>query len=500
MTSDTTWLTWLKTRPHWWWLGVLVVLALSLRLYHFRELMIFTYDQGRDMYVLQQISRGDIKLVGPTTGLPGVFLGPFFYYALLPGFILSGGSPFGTVIWQMTVITLGLPLLYLVLKPAVGKHWALIAAALMVLAPGSIEEARVMWNPSWTVMTLLTTLACLWQSRRQPWWLTASALAFGLCLQTELAYAIFMAPVLGIWVLSQIKWSNKSQGIYTWQVLAASVVALGLTLIPQLLFEVKYDGLITRSLIKEMGDTTKQVALSQVWADRPSAMAKEMVRVVTGTTVNYQWWWLGFWLMGAWAITRPKLSPEAKTLWWLWALPLFGFMWHRGNYGYFFNYYLSPHYALTLAVLVMALANWWQNRRWRWLAGTILVLYLGFFVRYAKANFTIANFEYTAAKQIEALRVARQLTASPTAPIEVFVPNLVPVAYQYLSEWLSRTGQAEPIDFGLNGQSEYILIHEPPIGDGSRKAFEEWYQGHHQGAVCQPPLKFGITTVEHCQR
>src|SRR5260370_38656583 len=54
----------------------------------------FTYDVGRDMLALQQIVyHHKIPLIGFTTGMPGIFYGPWWYYLLVPSFALSGGNP-----------------------------------------------------------------------------------------------------------------------------------------------------------------------------------------------------------------------------------------------------------------------------------------------------------------------------------------------------------------------------------------------------------------------
>ena len=91
-------------------LVILVMLvAIFLRFYNLTQHMSFSYDQGRDFLVLQDMVEGDLKLVGPTTGIDGFHIGPFFYYILLPGFVLSGGSPYGVAIWQALLITASLP-------------------------------------------------------------------------------------------------------------------------------------------------------------------------------------------------------------------------------------------------------------------------------------------------------------------------------------------------------------------------------------------------------
>src|SRR3989344_2390151 len=60
----------------------------------------FTWDQARDLIDLRRLVFGHTPLlVGPTTGLTGVFVGPFWYYFNAPPFFLSQGDPSSVVIW-----------------------------------------------------------------------------------------------------------------------------------------------------------------------------------------------------------------------------------------------------------------------------------------------------------------------------------------------------------------------------------------------------------------
>jgi 4-amino-4-deoxy-L-arabinose transferase-like glycosyltransferase len=497
----------------WVLLLAILLLAIAVRLYQLQNLMIFTYDQGRDMYVLQKIARGDITLIGPTTGLPGVFLGPYMYYLLLPGYILSNGSPFGVVIWQIFLIVLSFPCLYLLLKPLIGKWWSLIALVWISLTPGAIEQARTIWNPSLVVMTLIPSLYALFASKQKPWLLIGSVFLFGLSLQTELAYTFFLGPLYGLWVLKHLqlpewlqlklptKWRTQNQP-YNWKVIALSLVAFGLTLLPQVVFELKNNFLITQSVIREMGDASKQVSYQKIWAERPAQIWSEMNDTLTGgapaasavTAITF--------VSAIYVLIQYRKKPEALFFAGYMLLPLAAFMFHRGNYGYFFDYYVTAHYLPAIVVTMLALAD--IMKRWprmRYQVGTlVLVLILVLFYRFASVIFNVPLFKYTAATQIAALHHARSLTKGDQPALEVFVPNLIPVAYQYLSEWLSRTDRAVPIDFGGANHAEYVLMYEPAISDGSRVAFDQWYQGWKMGANCTAPTTIGITTIEHCTR
>jgi len=497
----------------WWFLLGIILLAFGVRVFRIYPLMTFTYDQGRDMYALQKIVRGDITLIGPTTGLPGVFLGPYMYYLLIPGFVLSNGSPFGVVIWQMTLIVLTFPFFYWLLKPLTGRWWAGLAIFWLALAPGAIEQARAIWNPSLVVMTLLPSLYCLFASRQKKWLLPLSFFFFGLSLQTELAYTFFLGPLYGLWLLTYLElpksilqrlpaWLRPLKAIYDWRVVMLAMVAFGLTLIPQALFELKNNFLITNSVIREMGDASKQVSYQKVWAERPAIIWSELKNTLSGGAPGASLVASLSLVAGIYALVRYRKHPAALFLAGYMLLPLGAFMFHRGNYGYFFDYYITAHYLPAIAVIILALADITKSRPQigRGVGVSLFFVILFIFGWYGRVIFNVPLFQYTAARQIQALQYAREVSQTEKPALEVFVPNLLPIAYQYLSEWLSRTGQATPIDFGGSNHEEYILIYEPAIGEGSRFAKEEWYRGWKLGAECEQPVTFGITIVERCFR
>ena len=62
------------------YLLLLVILLASafFRLYRVEALLGFHYDQGRDALKVQEIlALKDFPAIGPTTGIAGLFLGPF---------------------------------------------------------------------------------------------------------------------------------------------------------------------------------------------------------------------------------------------------------------------------------------------------------------------------------------------------------------------------------------------------------------------------------------
>lgn len=493
---------------------LLVILAIFLRLFRLDELFTFTYDQGRDMYVLQNIVRGDFTLIGPTTGLPGVFLGPFMYYFLVPGFILGNGSPLAVVKWMLVVITLVSPLFYLLLKRKVSPSQALIGFLLLVLTAGSIEEARQIWNPSLVVPVLLISTFSLFKSKKNQWWLVPALFSYGLSLQTELAYTVFLAPLYGLWILLyanftgpwlQNMWSAVSKvkstiqkPIYSWKTILIASVAFGSTLLPQALFDLRNDFLITRSMIRESTDSSKQVELKFVWSKRPYEMLEELHEGLTGRAPGFEY--VGVVVVAAALYLLVKHCDDETLFWVGWFfLPLIGMLFHRGNYGYFFGYYITAHYLPALAILILAISKLRQEKYRKIAFASIALLWLALFIRFAFSFYNVAGFQYTMDLQKRALLRARELQQTDRMAVEVYVPNLLPINYQYLNEWIASSNQATALDFGVTDHQEYVLVYERNAGPHS-KIFEEWMSNWTRDANCSEPEDFGIVSIKHCLR
>ena len=88
-----------------------------LRVYRIDIVLGFYFDQGRDALVIWDLwHKGELFLVGPTTGIAGIFRGPYYYFLIAPFYLLSGGNPvlpsvflsLTTMVAVVFVCTLGL--------------------------------------------------------------------------------------------------------------------------------------------------------------------------------------------------------------------------------------------------------------------------------------------------------------------------------------------------------------------------------------------------------
>ncbi|MDP2649337.1 MAG: hypothetical protein Q8P10_00680, partial [bacterium] len=87
----------------------------------------FTMDQGDDaVHVREILVRHQIPILGPPTGLEGLFAGPLWYYFISIGYLIFGGNPFGSV-FMLILLNLGLTaVLMKILAKKISLSFALI--------------------------------------------------------------------------------------------------------------------------------------------------------------------------------------------------------------------------------------------------------------------------------------------------------------------------------------------------------------------------------------
>jgi len=70
-----------------------VIVGLFLRVLYFHDLT-FGYDQARDaLESIKIIKNLDIKIIGPTTDIRGLYHSPLYWYIISPFYYFSGGNP-----------------------------------------------------------------------------------------------------------------------------------------------------------------------------------------------------------------------------------------------------------------------------------------------------------------------------------------------------------------------------------------------------------------------
>ncbi|EKD53314.1 MAG: hypothetical protein ACD_61C00071G0002 [uncultured bacterium] len=205
----------------------------------------FTMDQGRDMVdIRHMVVTFSPRLVGPTTSINGVLLGPFWYYFNLIPFILSGGNPSAIVYWQILWYQISVIVLWLVLKKK-SVSLAGITALFLFLMPTGFNTARYFWNansmPFFTIFFFAVLVAAIRHKSDRNTLLLG--LVAGLALQIEAAFGILLFPFALIYLLFDKTNIKKLLNL---------IIGFTITLLPQALFELKHGFIMTKLLIGEV--------------------------------------------------------------------------------------------------------------------------------------------------------------------------------------------------------------------------------------------------------
>lgn len=212
----------------------------------------FTMDQGRDMVDLRNMYVTWMpRLVGPTTSINGVLLGPFWYYFNLIPFVLSGGSPNIIVLWQIIWYQLAVIFLWWTLKNRNFIQASLIATVLL-LTPTSFNSARYFWNansmPIFTIIFFAFLYNTLFnETKKNFFWL---GFVSGLGMQIEAAFGILFFPFALIYFLIKRVKPKKIINL---------CFGFGLTLLPQIAFEIKHKFIMTKVLLGEFSGKGSQM-------------------------------------------------------------------------------------------------------------------------------------------------------------------------------------------------------------------------------------------------
>lgn len=493
---------WLKRN---WQFVLFCVVAFGIRYVNFDKAMYFIYDVGRDSLALKAMASGDLKLVGPTTGLPGFFLGPLWYYVGLPGYWLTRGNPYGIQLWYITLASLFIPMAWVLSHKLFGNTvWAKLSALLLVLSSGSISGTNFVWNPMLSLPLLTGALLCLLQARQSKRWLYVGFFLLALMLQSEFAYGIFF--VVTLWFFIPLL-----RGKFEWKTMLTAAVIIGMTLLPQLGFELRHHFSMTKSLLASMNNPEMKVSLRSLWQQRPKALWNATLQFVSRDTSMYQWLSLGY-LVAILFGMLGTIKQKQYTFYLLAGLTLlpYGFyMIWTGNYGYFFDYYITPHFIVVIPFLIFGLKTFYEwTKNNKLLSGSLitaflLVASLGSYQHLNAVIFRPDNRAGLAVMQqaIQTLYAWSQEDGAKPAVFRIYTPNVYTDHYDYLIAWLGNVnGYNLPLTVQNEGDTYRYLLYEPTQGDFRQTYFIPWYTQATQDMTLTRQEKVGVLTIETWQK
>jgi len=220
-----------------WLLLLILLIATFCRLYRISDYMEFLGDQGRDVVIVRDfLKNGNIFFIGPQTSIGNMYLGPFYYYLIAPALFLANYNPVGPAVFVALLSVATAYLIFYVSKKWFNPTTAFIATFLYAISPTAIKFANFSWNPN--IMPFFALLFVYLMTEKRYIW---ASLAFAMCLNSHYLALLLLPLALIIW------FKNYSKKLIKPTLLAIFIFIL--TLLPQILFDIKHDGQNTKALL-----------------------------------------------------------------------------------------------------------------------------------------------------------------------------------------------------------------------------------------------------------
>lgn len=424
--------TWWQRYTRWWhtadwqerWaifsVGIATILGASYRFISLRETMQFLADQGRDVITAYGILHGDIALVGPSTSVGSMFLGPFYYYFMAPWLALFGNDPIGPTVAVAVIGVLTLPLLYWVGKQLVGTVPAVLAVLAFAVAPVAIEYTRFSWNPNPAPFVMLLLLFAVWKAWKSSarWWLVV-AIAWAILIQLHYVALLSLVPA-GIFWLADVwrTWRQGTQeaqrGLITWTF--AGVCAVLASWVPLVIFDFRFDHLITKGFVDFFdGDNAGpkisfSQTLSRVFKEQHGRALHAFFEIWGGQDWSNWYRKINTFLLVGYAVAlvaafgrwwRSRFQSGLTLLVITMVTSIMGLAWYEGSvFHHYITYLLPVSYLLTGVVLTEV------AKRLSWVGVVVSTFLLGYILwlgvlpttlRYLKPlGWTVDDFHSTA--------------------------------------------------------------------------------------------------------
>ncbi|MBI3282722.1 hypothetical protein HYZ70_01460, partial [Candidatus Curtissbacteria bacterium] len=250
--------------------GLILIVAALLRFPLVAQgFFAMTYDQGRDLLAVADIvENANPTLIGPTTGLPGIFYGPWWYYFLSPIFFAAQGNVqvialTFAAIGELTVILF----FFLVKKVTQNTLLAIVAAGTAALSGPFITSSSQIWSPSLVLPLMTAYIFSLYKifQRPRPIWFLLLGLSCAFTADSGAAFGIVLtvATVLAA-VVFRANFLKKDFPFF--------FLGLFLVLLPRVIFDIRNDFLITKSVLN-------WIAAPNIYQQKLSILERAVVRL-----------------------------------------------------------------------------------------------------------------------------------------------------------------------------------------------------------------------------
>lgn len=185
-------------------LVLLLAAASFVRLYRISDYMHFLGDEGRDVLVVKRmIIDGEFTLLGPITSVGSMYLGPIYYYFMIPFLYIFKMDPVGPAVMIALLSLATVALIYILGIEFFNLKVAIIASLLYAFSPLVIVHSRFSWNPNAVPFFALFLIYSLTKLvvKKQKNWAFPCGLSLGVLFQLHYLALMFIPIILVVLLL-----------------------------------------------------------------------------------------------------------------------------------------------------------------------------------------------------------------------------------------------------------------------------------------------------------
>lgn len=409
----------------------ILLIAFILRVYKVGEILAFHYDQGRDALVIWDlIHKGKMFLIGPTTGLAGIFRGPFYYYLIAPFYLMGAGDPVWPSVFLAVTSVFALWLLYKLTEEIAGKSAGIIALILGTFSFEIVYASRWLSNPTPMLllsMLLIWSLFRIYDGQKKYWILTALILGLSM-FHFGSSGELFYFPAVAIFAIW--RWKNLPDK----NTFLKSVGVFVLTVLPLSLFDLRHGGILGGNI---KGFLTSGGSFNlptyRFILDRLSLIFGYFGQLIFHAIYEKEILILiCLSIFSLIFIGKVWINDKFKIIAIFLLSLVFGILFFQGNFGNVYQYYLTGYYLIFLVFVAVLLSK----------SKIFAVLFLLIFLQ---ANFfNIKSYLLTTGKEETAIVLKSQLSAidwiykeagDNKFNVDEYVPPVIPYSYDYLLTW-----------------------------------------------------------------
>lgn len=500
-------------------LAIILIGAFYIRVYRINDLLGFYYDQGRDALVIWNLWHGGkMFLIGPVTGLAGIFLGPFYYYLIAPLYLIGGGNPLYPSVFLCFLSVMAVLAVFLIGREMHSRTAGLIAAVIGGFSYYIFYNSRWLSNPNPMLLLSLLFLYSLWKiisTSDKKWWVIATFF-MGISLHFESASAFFYLFVFIVFCIWRLFTGSRLRALFSidfWKeflrnnagTFIFALFAFLLTLMPQIIFNFRHDNILINNFLKLFAQ------------DR--AFSKPLTSFILFTRLDYFWSaFMGKIFIGqnkysvifaslslaALVIGKNRMPKGLLTLFAIFLItPMIGYILFQGNFGNIYDYYLIGYFLPFILIFSLGLAELLKTFPGKFL---VLVFFVAFFqVNLAPISGTMGNpmdgpTDIKFGSQIKAVNwVFENAAGRGFYNVDIYVPPVIPFSYDYLFLWQGNIKCGASLCGKVDYQTPilYTLFEQDPPNPQRLGAWLDRQKGI---GIVKDEARFGGITVQRRER